>query len=89
MAKKSIFEEIVNNSQIYSESDIKMRADHIIKSAINLLESFDEDFDDETAKRLEKRLLASIKTRSPKRFKIKSNETLDFDQDDGDNEQYE
>ena len=70
MAKQSIFEEIVN-SNIYSESDIKRRADHIIKSAIHLLERIDKDYDDETAKRLEKRLLASIKNRKPSRFKIK------------------
>lgn len=54
------------------------RADHAINSIINLLDSIDEDFDEETANDLTRRLFLSIKNRDYRKFeKGLENLTLD------------
>lgn len=66
---KSILEEI--NSfvpQKGKEELIEARAQHIIVSAINLLETIDDNFDPESAEILKKRFLSSIKGSDPSRF---------------------
>lgn len=62
------------------ETIVESRANHIITSAINLLENIDENFSEEEARVLEKRLLSSIKGRDYSRFsrqmeKIKESKT--------------
>jgi hypothetical protein len=44
------------------------RADHAINSIINLLDSIDEDFDEEVANDLTRRLYLSIKNRDYRKF---------------------
>lgn len=66
---KTILEEI--NDFIPSkntEDAIESRANHVISSAVRLLESIKENFDSETADILEKRLLSSIKSADPRKF---------------------
>lgn len=66
---KSILEEI--NSYIPQkgrEELIEARAQHIIVSAINLLESIDESFSPEEADALKKRFVSSIRGSDPGRF---------------------
>lgn len=47
---------------------IESRANHIINSAINLLNMIKESFPDEQADELERRLLNSIRTKDPNKF---------------------
>lgn len=84
MARKSIFEEIMN-SYTYSEADLKRRADHIITSAINLLDSIEKDYGEDATKCLERRLLASIKNRKPSKFTIKNTDLESMHNTKGDN----
>jgi hypothetical protein len=65
------------------EDLIESRAQHIIVSAINLLESIDEYFSPEEAEALKKRFVSSIRGSDPNRFtrmvkRIKGG----FDEDD-------
>lgn len=50
------------------EELIEARAQHIIVSAINLLESIDESFSPEDAEALKKRFVSSIRGADPNRF---------------------
>ncbi len=50
------------------EQIVEARAEHIISSAINLLDLISENFTDEEAEQLEKRFLSSIRGRDAKRF---------------------
>lgn len=50
------------------EDLIEARAQHIIVSAINLLESIDETFSPEEAEALKKRFVSSIRGADPNRF---------------------
>ncbi len=50
------------------ESVVESRANHIITSAINLLEDIHSNFTEEEAEVLEKRLMSSIKNRDYGRF---------------------
>ena len=50
------------------EQIVEARAEHIISSAINLLDLINENFTDEEAEQLEKRFLSSIRGRDAKRF---------------------
>lgn len=50
------------------EEIIDARAQHIITSAINLLESIDQGYDAESADLLKKRFISSIKGADPSRF---------------------
>lgn len=84
---RSILDEI--NSYVprrNKEDIIEARAQHIIASAINLLESIDESFDVESAEALKKRFISSIRGGDPCRFtrmvnKVKSGSSLDDDCD--------
>jgi hypothetical protein len=66
---RSILEEISTYVPQKSKEDvIEARAQHIIVSAINLLESIDETFTVEQADALKKRFVSSIRGCDPNRF---------------------
>jgi hypothetical protein len=66
---KSILEEISSYVPKKNKEDlIEARAQHIIVSAINLLESIDESFDHAEAEALKKRFISSIRGADPNRF---------------------
>jgi hypothetical protein len=83
---RSILEEISSYVPEKSKEDvIEARAQHIIASAINLLESIDNSFSPEEAEALKKRFVSSIRGADPNRFtrmvkRIKGG----FGDDDGD-----
>ena len=85
---RSILEEISSYVPQRSKEDlIEARAQHIIASAINLLESIDETFSQEDAEALKKRFVSSIRGADPNRFtrmvkRIKCGDTEN--EDDGD-----
>jgi hypothetical protein len=87
---KSILEEISSYvPQKNKEELIEARAQHIIVSAINLLESIDEAFTTEEADALKKRFVSSIKGADPNRFtrmvkRIKSGSYQEEDEINGD-----
>ena len=47
---------------------VESRADHVIEAAINLLKLIRENYDDESAGELERRLLNSIRAQDPSKF---------------------
>ena len=66
---RSILEEISSYVPAKNKEDlIESRAQHIIVSAINLLESIDECFPPEEAEALKKRFVSSIRGSDPNRF---------------------
>lgn len=66
---RSILEEISSYVPQRSKEDlIEARAQHIIVSAINLLESIDETFSPDEAEALKKRFVSSIRGSDPNRF---------------------
>ena len=66
---RSILEEISSYVPQKSKEDlIEARAQHIIVSAINLLESIDESFSPAEAEALKKRFVSSIRGSDPNRF---------------------
>lgn len=66
---RSILEEISSYVPQKSKEDlIEARAQHIIVSAINLLESIDETFTPAEAEALKKRFVSSIRGSDPNRF---------------------
>ena len=66
---KSILEEISTFVPEKNKEDlIEARAQHIIVSAINLLESIDQSFSDEEADVLKRRFISSIRGMDPMRF---------------------
>ena len=85
---RSILEEISTYVPQKSKEDlIEARAQHIIVSAINLLESIDETFTPQDAEALKKRFVSSIRGCDPNRFtrmvkRIKSGVDGDGDMDD-------
>lgn len=65
----SILEEITELYPVKSRAEsLSSRADHLIQSAINLLEDFKSHLGEEQADYLEKKLLNSIKAREPEKF---------------------
>jgi len=82
---RSILEEISTYVPQKSKEDlIEARAQHIIVSAINLLESIDENFSPAEAEMLRKRFVSSIRGASPDRFtrmvhRIKTGAEMDDD----------
>jgi hypothetical protein len=50
------------------EDAFEMRAQHIISSAMNLLESLEREYDTEEFDQLKKRFISSIRGNDPKRF---------------------
>lgn len=66
---RSILDEI--SSMVPGEDKglvIESRANHIINSAINLLQLINESFSDEEADELERRLINSIRGKDPNKF---------------------
>ena len=53
---------------------IENRANHILQSAINLLEQIYKSYTPEQAEELEKRFYSSLKNRDPRRFERKIKE---------------
>jgi hypothetical protein len=66
---RSLLEEL-NDISLKKDREvfIESRAGHVIDSAINLLSLIRENFDQETAYELERRLLNSIKAADPSKF---------------------
>jgi hypothetical protein len=82
---RSILEEISLYVPQKSKEDlIEARAQHIIVSAINLLESIDESFTPADAEMLKKRFVSSIRGADPNRFTrmVKRIKFGDCDEDD-------
>lgn len=66
---RSILEEIKGVSPIkVKEHVISSRANHIIQSAINMLQKLDEVYDTDTSEMLKRRFIVSIKTSDPDKF---------------------
>ena len=67
--RRSILDEL---NSIVSDRDklnvIESRGNHIIKSALNLIELIQENFDEQEALDLQRRLINSIKGIRPERF---------------------
>lgn len=67
--RRSILEEL---NQISVDRDrnhvVSNRGEHVIKSAINLIEQIEENYDEATAKDLTNRLVNSIKGRDANKF---------------------
>lgn len=84
---RSILEEISTYVPNKSKEEvIESRAQHIITSAINLLESIDQNFSPEESLALKKRFMSSIRGSDPARFsrmmgRIKTGQILDNDLD--------
>ena len=79
---KSILDELTNISfKKDKENVVESRASHIIESAIRLMSYIRENFDPETAYKLEKRFHSSIKNMDAKKFargvaRIKENKDI-------------
>ena len=66
---RSILEEISSYVPQKNKEDlIEARAQHIIVSAINLLDSIDESYSPDDAEALKKRFVSSIRGADPNRF---------------------
>jgi hypothetical protein len=68
--RKSLFEEL-NSIAITKDKDriMEQKAENIIASAINLMEYIRSNYEEEVAADLNKRLVNSIRTQDPKKFK--------------------
>jgi hypothetical protein len=68
--RKSLFEEL-NSLSVSTERErfIEQRGEHLISGAINLIEYINREFDEQTAEDLTKRLINSIRTQDPRKFK--------------------
>lgn len=67
---RSILEEINSMSPKRDKRQlVEANAAQVIATAINLIELINETFDDETAADLNKRLINSIRTKDPRKFK--------------------
>ena len=68
-AKSSILEQLDNFIPKKGKySVIESRANHIITSAINLIDVIEETFDEEESEKLIRRMFASIKNKNPYKF---------------------
>lgn len=66
---KSLLEEINSLAPKKNKVDIlESRGSNALSSLINLMEMIDQNFDDDTAQDLQKRLMLSIKNRDTDRF---------------------
>ena len=69
MTRKSLFEELNEFAPVTTkEVIVENRANHAISSVINLLEYIEQNFSEEDAMNLQRRLISSIKGKDPKRF---------------------
>ena len=67
---RSILEEINSMSTKRDRRQlVEANAEQVIATAINLIELINETFDNETAADLNKRLINSIRTKDPRKFK--------------------
>ena len=67
---RSVLEEINSMSPKRDRRQlVEANAEQVIATAINLIELINETFDDETAADLNKRLINSIRTKDPRKFK--------------------
>ena len=67
---RSILEEINSMSPKRDRRQlVEANAEQVIATAINLIELINETFDNETAADLNKRLINSIRTKDPRKFK--------------------
>lgn len=65
----TILEEIKKFSPSQLEEErLDSRANHIIQSAINMIDKLTESYDEETSQMLKRRFLNSIKTKDPEKF---------------------
>lgn len=69
MKRRSILEEL---TQISAERDrnhvLENRAEHVIRSAIHLIEQIEKNYDEETARDLTNRLVNSIRGKDGSKF---------------------
>lgn len=69
-ARKSLFEEL---NTLVSARDkerlVEQKGENLIASAMNLMEYIDNNFDEDVAFDLKKRLVNSIKSQDPRKFK--------------------
>jgi len=66
---RSILDEISTMIPVHDKNlVIESRANHIINSAINLIQTIRETYEDEDADELERRLLNSIRGKDPNKF---------------------
>ena len=66
---KSILDELTNISfKKDKENVVESRASHILESAIRLMHYIRENFDQDTAYKLEKRFYSAIKNMDPSKF---------------------
>lgn len=69
MAEKKLLDSIINYVPEKERlQELANRADHAINSVLNILYSIDEEFSEEIADDLRRRLLLSIKNRDMKKF---------------------
>lgn len=69
MTRKSLFEELNELAPVTSRDVVlENRAGHAISSIINLFEYIEENFTEDEATNLQRRLISSIKGKDPKRF---------------------
>jgi len=68
--RKSLFEEL-NSIAVSKDKDriVEQKAENIIASAINLIEYINSHYEGEVANDLTKRLVNSIRTQDPRKFK--------------------
>lgn len=67
--KHNLLDSIINyQSEKDKLQSLGNRADHAINAVINLLDIIDEEFDDEVAEDLKRRLFLSIKNRDYRKF---------------------
>lgn len=70
-SSSSILNELLESSMAREQkADIKTRGDHVISSAINLLDDILEEYGSEIAEKLERRFITAIKTRDTVKFKF-------------------
>lgn len=69
-ARKSLFEELNTLATTRDkERLVEQKGENLIASAMNLMEYIDQNFDEEAAFDLKKRLVNSIKSQDPRKFK--------------------
>lgn len=68
--RKSLFEEL-NSIAVSRDKErmVEQKGENLIASAINLMEYIDTNFDKDVADDLKKRLVNSIKSQDPRKFK--------------------
>lgn len=69
MKRRSILEELNQISAVRDRNHVvENRAEHVILSAINLIEQIEQNYDEETARDLTNRLVNSIRGKDSSKF---------------------